>query len=210
MREPIWDSLGHQVKDFMLQEVADGAKKIDFPLQKKTITLDELQKLHTPAMLYLNDAGRIVTMSTIDDNHAIIYDRGITLIVSRAELAKRYGGEALIAASVNAASSLQVDQPIRFLNFSSKDAEVVQNIKITNHGTKPVSLLIERPLCGVTDAKLSQDNLAPRASANLELHFKWRDVLPGDHQSTFVTLKTDDPAQPRLQFGFDLKLAEVK
>jgi hypothetical protein len=186
-----------------------AAAKLGLFLQKKTITLDELQKLHTPVMLYLSDAGRIVTMSTIDDNHAIIYDRGMTLNVSREELAKRYGGEALIAASINAPSSLQVDQPIRTLEFSSKDAEVVQNVKITNDGTKPISLLIERPLCGITDAKLSQDNIAPGASANLELHFKWRDILPGDHQSTFVTLKTDDPPQPRLQLGFDLKLAEA-
>jgi hypothetical protein len=56
---------------------------------------------------------------------------------------------------------------------------------------------------------LSQDKLAPGASANLGLHFKWRTVLPGDHQSTFVTLKTDDLAQPRFQLGFDLKLAEA-
>lgn len=209
-REPIWDSLGHQVKDFTLQEVADGAAKIDFPLKKKTITLDELQRLHTPAILYLSDAARIITMSTIDDNHAIIYDRGMTLNVSRAELAKRYSGEALISASVTASSALEADQPIRTLNFSSKDAEVLQNVKITNHGAKPISLLIERPLCGITDAKLSQENLAPGESANLELHFKWRTVLLGDHQSTFVTLKTDDPAQPRLQLGFDLTLAEAK
>jgi hypothetical protein len=153
-REQIWDSLGHQVKDFTLQEVADGAAKINFPLQKKTISLDELQKLHTPAVLYLSDAGRIVTMSTIDDNHAIIYDHGMTLNVSRAELAKRYGGEALIAASVNAPSSLVVDQPIRTLEFSSKDAEVTQNVKITNHGAKPISLLIERPLCGINRSEI--------------------------------------------------------
>lgn len=208
-REQIWDSLGHQVKNFTLQEVMDGAAKIDFPLQKKTITLDELQKLHTPAMLYLSDTGRIVTMSTIDDNHAIIYDRGMTLNVSRAELAKRYSGEALIAASVNAPSSLTADQPIRTVNFPDTDTSNTQNVDITNHGTKPVSLLIERPLCGITEASLSQDTVAPGASVLLHLELKWRTVLPGDHQSTFVTLKTDDPAQPRLQLGFDLKLAEA-
>ena len=134
----------------------------------------------------------------------------MTLNVSRAELAKRYNGEALIAASVNAPSSLIVDQPIRTLNFSSKDAEVTQTIKITNHGSKPISLLIERPLCGITEASLSQDTVAPGASVTLHLLLKWRTVLPGDHQSTFVTLKTDDPVQPRLQLGFDLKLAETK
>jgi len=209
MRTPIWDALGHQVKDFTLQEIADGAAKIDVPLQKKTITLDELQKLHTPTILYLSDAARMVTMSAIDDNHVIIYDRGMTLNIPRAELAKRYSGEALIAASVNAPSALVADQPIRTLDFSSTDAEVAQTVKITNTGKKAVSLIIERPLCGITEAKLSQDNLAPGASANVELHFKWRTVLPGDHQSTFVTLKTDDPAQPRLQLGFDLKLAEA-
>jgi len=208
-RAKMWKILDPAQEEFTLDQMQSAAAKLGLFLQKKTITLDELQKLHTPVMLYLSDAGRIVTMSTIDDNHAIIYDRGMTLNVSREELAKRYGGEALIAASINAPSSLQVDQPIRTLEFSSKDAEVVQNVKITNDGTKPISLLIERPLCGITDAKLSQDNIAPGASANLELHFKWRDILPGDHQSTFVTLKTDDPPQPRLQLGFDLKLAEA-
>jgi hypothetical protein len=209
-RARMWKILDPAQEEFTLDQMQSAAAKLGLSLQKKTISLDELQKLHTPAMLYLRDARRIVTMSTIDDNHAIIYDRGMTLNVSRAELAKRYGGEALIATSVNAPSSLTADQPIRTLDFSSKDAEVTQNVKITNHGAKPISLLIERPLCGITEAKLSQDNLAPGASANLELHFKWRDVLPGDHQSTFVTLKTDDSAEPRLQLGFDLKLAEGK
>ena len=53
-REQIWDSLGHQVKDFTLDDLQAGAAKLKFPLEKKTISLDELQKLHTPAILHLN------------------------------------------------------------------------------------------------------------------------------------------------------------
>jgi len=208
-RHKMWQVLDPSQEVFSLNAIQAAAAKLGMSLQKKVISLETLQNLQTPAMLYLKDTD-IVTTSTIDDNQVIIDERGRTQIVDRADLAKRYGGEALIASSANTPSSLQVDQPIRTLHFASKDAEVTQNIKITNHGAKLVSLMIERPLCGITKAKLSPDKLAPGESANLQLHFKWRTILPGDHQSTFVTLKTDDPVQPRLQLGFDLKLAKGK
>lgn len=204
-REQIWDSLGHQVKDFTLDDIQAGAAKLKFPLEKKIISLDELQKLHTPAILYLNDVQHIVAVPVIDKEHALFCYQGATSIVDTQKLASEYSGTALISSATTQPGTLEVDQPIRFLTFETEDAEVTQEIKITNNGVKPVLLSLERPICGVTEAQLSSNKILPGQSATLELHFKWRDFLPGNYQRTFVTIHTDNPSQPVLQMGFQLK-----
>jgi len=74
VQEP--DSLGHQVKDFTLDEIQAGAAKLKFPLQKKTISLQELQKLHMPAILHLNSTWPIVAVPAMDDDYAIVCYQG--------------------------------------------------------------------------------------------------------------------------------------
>jgi hypothetical protein len=203
-REQIWDLLGHQVKDFTLDDIQAAAVKLKFPLQKKTITLDELQNLHTPAILHLNSTWPIVTVPAIDDDYAIVCYNGETLIVPTQKLAAQYEGEALIPSTV--APPLQVDNPVRVLKFDSEDADVTQEVKITNTSTKPVSLSLERPICGVTEANLSSDKIAPGQFVILKLNFEWREFLKGNKQSTFVMIHTDNPSQPVLQLGFQLEL----
>ena len=207
-REQIWDSLGHQVKDFTLDEIQAGAAKLKFPLQKKTISLDELQNLHTPAILHLNSSWPIVAVPAMDDDNAIVCFNGETLIVPTQKLAAQYEGEALIPSDV--ALPLQVDNPVRTVSFNSDLDDVPQKVTITNTGAKPVSLTLERPICGVTKAELSQSKVAAGQSVTLDLNFEWRDFLRGNKQSTFVMIRTDNPAQPVLQLGFQLQLNEGK
>jgi hypothetical protein len=207
-REQIWDSLGHQVKDFTLDDLQAGAAKLKFPLQKKTISLDELQNLHTPAILHLNSSWPIVAVPAMDDDNAIVCFNGETLIVPTQKLATQYEGEALIPSTV--ALPLQVDNPVRTVHFNSDLDDVPQKVTITNTGAKPVSLTLERPICGVTKAELSQSKVAAGQSVTLDLNFEWRDFLRGNKQSTFVMVRTDNPAQPVLQLGFQLQLNEGK
>ena len=201
-REQIWDSLGHQVKDFTLDDIQAGAAKLKFPLQKKTISLDELQKLHTPAILHLNSTWPIVAVPAMDDDYAIVCFNGATLIVPTQKLAAQYEGEALVPSTI--ALPLRVDNPVRTVNFNSDLDDVPQKVTIANTGAKPISLTLERPICGVTKAELSQPQIAAGQSVTLDLNFEWRDFLKGNKQSTFVMIRTDNPAQPVLQLGFQL------
>ena len=207
-REQIWDSLGHQVKDFTLDDIQAGAAKLKFPLEKKTISLDELKKLHTPAILHLNSTWPIVAVPAMDDDNTIVCFNGETLIVPTQKLAAQYEGEALIPSTV--ALPLQADNPVRKVNFNSDLDDVPQKVTITNTGQKPISLRLERPICGVTKAELSQSKVAAGQSVTLDLNFEWRDFLKGNKQSTFVMIHTDNPAQPVLQLGFELELKDGK
>jgi len=207
-REQIWDSLGHQVKDFTLDDIQTGAAKLKFPLQKKTISLNELQKLHTPAILHLNSTWPIVAVPAIDDDNAIVCFNGEMLIVPTQKLATQYEGDALVPSTIGL--PLQVDNPVRTVNFNSDLDDVPQKVTITNTGAKPVSLTLERPICGVTKASLSQSQVAAGQSVTLDLNFEWRDFLRGTKQSTFVMIHTDNPAQPVLQLGFQLQLKDGK
>jgi len=207
-REQIWDSLGHQVKDFTLDDIQTGAAKLKFPLQKKKISLQELQKLHTPAILHLNSSWPIVAVPAMDEDNAIVCFNGATLIVPTQKLVAQYEGEALLPSTV--ALPLQVDDAVRTVSFNSDLDDVTQKVTITNTGAKPVSLTLERPICGVTKADLSLDKIAAGQSITLDLNFEWRDFLKGNKQSTFVMIHTDDPSQPVLQLGFQLELKDGK
>ena len=209
-REKMWQVFDPTQPQFMLADVAEGSAKLGLLLQQKKLTLPELKKLNSPAILYLSDAARIVTLANIDDQQAIVLDQGRSRIVSREVLAKPYSGEALLPASATTASQVLIDDPIRVLSLKSRDEDIKQQIKITNHGKKPLTLQIERPIPGVTQADLSSDTLAPGASATLSLSIKWRSVLKGDTQNVFVFLRTNDPVRPRIQLGFQLNAPKAE
>jgi hypothetical protein len=204
-REVVWDTLGRNRKEFSLADVQRGAAKIGLQLQSRKLTLDEVQKTGSPAILYLSDSSRLVTLSALDEQEAIVLDQGRTRIVSRETLQKRYAGEALIAeAASKAPSRVLVEDGIRLLRLKNKDEEATQQVKITNNGKEPVTLQVEHPIPGVTRAELSSDTVNPGGSVTLSLIFKWRQALKGESQNVFVFVRTNDPARPRLHLGFQL------
>ncbi|MDQ3815516.1 MAG: hypothetical protein M3347_16490 [Armatimonadota bacterium] len=207
-REEVWNALGRDKKEFSIDDVQQGATKMGLHLQSRKLSPDELQKLGSPAVLYLSDVNRLVTLATLDAQQAIILQQGMTRIVSREVLAARYGGEALLpAAATNAAARVLVDDPIRTLELKSKDEEVTQKVTISNRSQESLTLQIERPIPGCIQAELSADAVAPGQSATLSLTLKWRDVLKSPTQNIFVILRTNDPVSPRVQLGFQLKLS---
>jgi hypothetical protein len=232
-REPIWNALGRATPQFTLKQVREGAAKLKLPLQNKKLTLVQLAALRSPAILQMRNIlaqnplnprpsaststptsivptttsnNRIVTLAQSGIEYSIVQDAGMTRVVRNVELAKLYSGEALLPQAANTPSALKIDNPVRVVPFQTKSDEVVQTVTLTNEGTTPLTLEIERPLPGVTRAELSSKTLAAGASATLTLNLKWREVLPGDVQQVFVTLKTSDPIQPRAMLGFRLQV----
>jgi hypothetical protein len=207
-REKLWQTFSPSQEEFTLQEAQSGAQKLGLLLQLRKASLDELEQINTPALFLTTDNKRIVTLANLDGNDAIVIDRGLTHVVSRETLAQKYNGEALLPEAAQASSAVVAADPVRVLTLQNADMELRQQVKITNRGKEPLVLQIERPIPGVTHAELSSDTVAPGQSATLNLKIKWRTILPGDEQSDFVTLKTNDPLCPRLQLGFKLKLAK--
>jgi hypothetical protein len=205
-REKLWQTFSPAQPEFTLPEVQTGAQKLGLPLELRKLSLEELEQLNTPALFLTSDDKRIVTLANLDDKEAIVIDRGLTRVVSREILAQKYGGEVLLPQAADAASSIAAQDPVRVLTLANKDEEVKQQVTITNRGTQPLTLQIERPIPGVTNAELSSDTVAPGASATLSLSIKWRDILKGESQNVFVFLKTNDAIRPRLQLGFKLQL----
>ena len=204
----MWGQFDPAQPEFTLADIAQGAAKLGLPLQQKKLSLDELQKLGTPAIFLTQDSKRLVTLADLDDQQAIVLDQGMTRIVSREVLQKRYGGEALIAQAAASAPAdaprVLADDPVRVLEVKDKSADIVQQVKLTNSGKSPLTLQIERPIPGGKDADLSAETVLPGQSSTLSLTLRWRDILKGETQNVFVFLKTNDPRRPRLQLGFKL------
>ncbi len=210
-RERMWEILKPSQAEFSLADLRSDAAKLGLSLHRKKLTLAELTTQGGAAILYLSDANQIVTLATLDDQLAIVYDRGMARIVSREVLTKRSSGEALLPAeTANATSRVRVDDALRILDFKSKDEEVTQKVILTNRGQEPLLLEIERPIPGCTQADLSSAVVPASQSATLTLKLKWRTMLPSDTQNIFVTLRTNDPVSPRVQLGFQLKLQAGK
>lgn len=235
-REDLWRNFSPSQEMFTLKQESEGATKLKLPLQNKKLTLAQLTTLHSPAILQMHgdiiaqnplnprpsaatsttiptstvqvavSDNRIVTLAQSGIEYSIVQDAGMTRVVRNVKLAELYSGEALLPQAASAPSALEIDNPVRVVPFQTKSDEVVQIVTLTNQGKTPLTLEIERPLPGVTKAELSSKTLAAGASATLTLNIKWREVLPGDVQQVFVTLKTSDPIQPRAMLGFRLQV----
>lgn len=206
-REKLWQVFSPEQVNFTLQEIQTGAQQLGLALQPRKITLKELQELNAPAIFVTHDK-RVTALVQLDDEEAILSERGITRIVSRASLEQLYNGEVLLPAGATASVGLQVEDPIRHLAlpFNSPAREVEQTVKITNTGQQPLTLQIENPIPGVSSARLSADTIAPGESATLTLTVQWRAFFKSNPQNVFVFLKTSDPLRPRLPLGFQLQL----
>ncbi len=201
-REKLWQDFNTSQSQFTLSDVQSGATKLGLSTQVEKRTLPQLQKSGTPALLFLQDDGRIVTLTAIDDDRAVVIDRGLTQNVERSVLEKRYSGEALVptkALTQNAA--IVADDAVREVKLPSLDAEVPQQFVLRNTGTTPITLQLEYPLLGVTESMLSKDVIAPGETATLDLKVKWRSILKAPYQNVLISIQTNDPIVPRLQLA---------
>ena len=201
-RESLWQIFDPSKPEFALTDIQVGAAKLGLNTQAEKQTLTQLQKSGTPALMFLKDDGRIVTLTAIDDDRAVVIDRGLTQNIERSVLEKRYSGEALVptkALTQNAA--IVADDAVRELKLPSLDAEVPQQFVLRNTGTTPITLQLEYPLLGVTESRLSRDVIPPGETATLDLKVKWRSILKAPHQNVLVSIQTNDPIVPRLQLA---------
>ena len=177
-RYVLWKEFDPAKAEFTLDEMQKGANDLNLNTQVQKQRLTQLQQSGSPALLFLQDDGRIVTLTALDDDRAVVIDRGLTQNVERSVLEKRYSGEALVpskALTQNAA--IVADDAVRELKLPSLDAEVPQQFVLRNTGTTPITLQLEYPLLGVTESKLSRDIIPPGATATLDLKVKWRSIL---------------------------------
>jgi hypothetical protein len=204
-REQLWRTFDPAQPEFTLKQMQTGAAKLGFSVQVHRLNLNALEQKKHPALLFLPDDGRIVTLTALDSDGAVIVDRGRTFIIERTKLQERLGSgqvEVLFPqVAVDQPSSVRVDDAVRSIRLPSLDAEVPQQFTIRNTGTQPITLQLEYPLLGVTESKLSKDVLAPGETATLDLKVKWRSILKAPTQNVLVSLQTSDPIVPRLQLA---------
>ena len=201
-RRDLWRVFNPLKPEFTLSDIETGAPKLGLNTQVEKQTLAQLQKSGTPALLFLQDDGRIVTLTALDAERAVVIDRGVTQNVERSVLEKRYSGEALVPTkSLTQNAAIVADDAVRELKLPSLDAEVPQQFVLHNTGTTPITLQLEYPLLGVTESKLSRDTIPPGETATLDLKVKWRSVLKAPYQNVLVSIQTNDPIVPRLQLA---------
>ncbi len=202
-RPKVWSLFPLYKTEFTLKDVHLVASKADIALKLENFQLTDVDKAKSAAILFLKDDGRIVTLTAIDDDRAVVIDRGLTRNVERSVLEARYSGEALIPTkALTQNAGIVADDAVREVKLSSLEAAVPQSVTLHNTGKTPVTLQLEYPLLGVTEAKLSKDTLAPGETATLDLKIKWRSILKAPTQNVLVSLQTSDPIVPRLQLAW--------
>lgn len=204
-REKLWATFSPTEAEFSVWDVAAGAEKLGLDLSVAKQSLEQLQKNGAPALLFLQDNGHIVTLTALDDDRAVIVDKGAPENVARADLEKRYFGDALVLnKALKQNAGVVAQDNVRAIQLTTRDAEIAQQVTIRNVGTQQISLQLEPLSPGVTSAQLSAPTLAPGETVTLELKMRWRSVLRARTQNVLVSLRTDDPITPRLQVAFVL------
>ena len=201
-REDLWREFSLSQEEFSLQEVQTHARALGLVMQLRQISLVELQRLNTPTIFVNSEDKRIVTLTALDDDRAVVIDRGLTQNVERSVLETRYSGEALVPTkALTQNATIVADDAVREVKLPSLDAEVPQQFVLRNTGATPITLQLEYPLLGVTESKLSKDVIAPGETATLDIKVKWRSILKAPHQNVLVSIQTNDPIVPRLQLA---------
>lgn len=181
-----------------------ASAKLGLPTQVQKQTLAQLQTSGVPSLLFLKDDGRIVMLAALDDDRAVIIDRGLTYNMKRSVLDGRYSGEALVPTKNNGQNvSIVVDDAVRSIQLESLDSIVSQQFVLRNTGTTPVDIQLDYPLIGVTESNLSKNKLAPGEVATLDIKAKWRPILKAKAptQNVLVSLQTNVPNASRLQLA---------
>lgn len=210
-RESVWKTLDAAKTEFSLDDIQKALVEFGVATQPQALSLDQLQQKGAPAILPLKNPERIVTLAALDSQSAIVYDRGIIRAVEREILQRRYQGNALIIKDlVNdpaVTTQIKTDTVLKTTKIPNPDASIAETVTLTNTGQKPLTLQIEQPLLGLSEAQLSSQTLGAGQKATLSVALHWRPELGGTTQSTFVMIRTDDPFRPRLPIAFKSQLA---
>lgn len=213
-RKDIWKTFDPSQTEFTLTDVQAGATKLGLDTQVQKLSLAQLQESGSPALLFLKDDGRIVMLTSLDADRAVIIDRSLTRNVERSVLEARYSGEALVLSkTLTQGASIVAEDAVRSIQLKSLDDEVSQQFVLHNVGKTPLRLQLQYPLLGVSDSKLSKDTLAPGETATLDVKVKWRSILNAPTQNVLVSIQTNDPIVPHLQLAILLnspKTADAK
>lgn len=206
-RESMWQVLPLDREKFSLQDIQSGAAKLGLNLQVRQLSWEELQQRGEPALIHLRTPDALATLATIGDDNSIVYEAGIERIVSNEILQRRYLGEAAqLALTDPLVSNVEVVDPVRMIDVPNPEQETPTRVILKNRGKQTLKLQVELPACGCTRTQLSSTELAPGATATLDLALQWR-KLTGPTQSDFIVLRTNDPLQPRITLGLELQAA---
>ena len=203
-RDKLWQTFDPAQPDITLAQLQSGAAKLGFAAQKQRVSLQVLEQKNVAAALYRPDDGRIVVLTALDESHAVIVDRGTTHILTREALEQSVGSEVealYTQAAVNRVASIRADDAVREIKLTSLESEVPQQFVLRNTGAAPITLQLEYPLLGISEAKLSQDVVAPGETATLDIKVSWRSVLKAPSQNVLVSIQTSDPIAARLQLA---------
>jgi peroxiredoxin len=105
--------------------------------------------------------------------------------------------------SAKAQPKVYIDRLLQVVEVSSSDQEITKPVKITNTGTRPLKLTVERTSCGCTGAVLSSKTLLPKQTGTLTIKMQ---VSGWGTKSEMVILSTNDPKNPQLTITLKAKM----
>ncbi len=108
-----------------------------------------------------------------------------------------------LGVAVSAAPQITADSTTWDFGTVVAGTALVHTFVLTNTGTDALHITSVSTSCGCTVAQLAKSTLAPGESTNLTV--TWHSSGTGDSSKT-VTVRSDDPANPQLQFSLTADL----
>lgn len=187
-------SLNHKDSINSINELQKYAVSLGLPFAIKHLTLEQLIRRGTPAILHLRGPEPFVVVASIGIHHTLIYHQDSIGYDENQDIKSLYLQEALVFNKTGVPyPSLYIDNPLRVVSVTSALSQIDAHIKLTNGGHKPLALRIAGTSCTCTEAKLPKTTLAPGESEILSVTMK---ISGWGSRMADATLRTSDPLCP--------------
>jgi len=187
-----------------LEELRKHAADLGLELRAIRATLKELRFRGGSALVRLRDPDEFVTLSAVGSEYALGEGRVQGGVHSNEIFSERFTGDALVPVCKGEPQSwLWIHEPVRRVAASGVNTIITERAELTNRGPQTLELSVDSTSCTCSQATLTTTSLAPGDTAAADVTMR---VDSWGSRSVSVSLRTNDPQWPLMDFGFYVRM----
>lgn len=189
-----------------MKQLADVARKFGFKAVGMKLSLQNLQKLGTPAIAHTKKNGRnhfLIVEEIINDKFRLIDVDGTTRILSKDEFSNMWNGAILVVSKPPQTATanqptIQTNEVLFDFGYAQHQQTITHIFKLKNVGNQPLEIHEIDSSCACTAALLSEKTILPAETAEIEVKFNTQ-YRRGRRTAT-VKVHTNDIDTPVVYF----------
>lgn len=163
-----------------MKELADVAHKLGFKAVGMKMSLQNLEKLSSPAIAHITKKGRnhfLVVEGVINDKFRLIEVDGSIQLLSPGEFSNIWNGTVLVISKpshidAREQPNVQTDEVLYDFGYVQHQQTITHIFKLKNVGSQPLIIHRIDSSCSCTAALISNEKVLPNETAEIEVKFE--------------------------------------